>query len=182
MAGLVLYHVWAVRELNTSTRESSRFPLFAARDHLVMLVASGTMRESDPSWRRLYESVNYLLGMEQKLHAVDVIMRYVRYLSIIEEDPGIRERLEAERREEELAAARSPEFAAVRVEVDAALQHIVVRRTTTLHRAAMTLMKVTAAVVRVAFTLGVDRAKVVVRELGHPSADHIAGWRRLECV
>jgi len=70
-ASVMLFLVYSTevrRDIRRTRCESSRFPLFAARDRLVMLIAEGKMREDDLAWSELYESVNTLLGMHKKLH------------------------------------------------------------------------------------------------------------------
>ena len=51
----VALNVSVSRELWLARQETSRFQLFAARQHLLMLVAEGKMKEQDEAWRGAYE-------------------------------------------------------------------------------------------------------------------------------
>lgn len=161
-------------ELRLARRETSRFPLFAARCHLVRLVAEGRMVEDDPAWQSLYGSVTSLLGLHQSLNRLDLISRYMKFLAALHDDPKLKEGFEKSKKREEEAAARVPEFAAVRSEAYEAFRHLVRRRTTRLHHTAVFLIFILAKLALLTIHAGFGTARFVGRHLlKEPSADDL---------
>ncbi len=179
-ACLVHYHFAAARALGRAKRETSRFPLFAARDRLVMLVADGTMDEEDPSWARLYKSVNFLLQLEQQLHALDVAMKYINYQIALAKNPELQERLRQFERESQETQRKIPEFRAAQDALNRALAHMIGARTTAWHKVVLYSLVVVIRVIGIALNAGTETAKTVFRAVRRgPSADDLNGWRRV---
>jgi hypothetical protein len=128
---MLTVYQWALRHEIRSTRwEVSRFPLYAARDALVQIVAEKKMDESDPAWIALYEDVNTLLRLQTKTSMVAVARRYMNYLVRVSQDPLLQEKRKAEFARDNAAAAAVPEFAAIRKAVHKGVSQIVNRRAT----------------------------------------------------
>lgn len=169
---------WRIGErLHAQLRETSRFPLFAARDRLVALVAEGRVREDDEGWRALYCSVNSFLGMHQKLHAFDIAVNYLRFMLAIARDPELEKTYERERRTEDDLVAKVPAFAEARDAVNEAMVHLVARRTTRLHEALLLGFVLMIRVATIALRFGLRPAAFVGRAMIHPSADTLRNWQ-----
>jgi hypothetical protein len=176
-AALVQYH-WSIRRITTRARlETSRFPLFAARDHLVYLVASEQVREDEPAWGNIYASINSLLGLHQSLHLFDIVKQYTSYLARLRNDQEFaREALLLEREEKELST-RAPSFAEVRREIDGALHHLIKCRTSTWHMLLIAGFLVVLAMVVVAFQANAATAKFVGSTMfGKPSSKYMRAF------
>lgn len=126
---LCLYYYSIIRELDASRRETSRYSLFAARDHLVMLVADGVISEDDPIWRRTYFSVNYFLDLDKELNIRHMARRYIKYVHALENNPELRDLVKRYKMETDARAKEIPEFGAAIKEINEALQELVRRRT-----------------------------------------------------
>lgn len=179
VALLIVYHVSVARELWEARRETSRFPLFAARTDLVLLVASGTMQEEDPAWANLYRQVNFLLRMDQKLDLWHFFTQYVNSLVEREKNAELRERIEEIKRLETDAARRIPEFARIRDDANRGLMHMVNLRTRARHRAAASAVIVFVYFVYVAVSAGVRTAQTIAGAIRNPSTDDFVGWQEM---
>lgn len=177
---LGLYFVSVSRELGQARRETSRFPLFAVRRRLVQLVAEGKIKEDDPAWQSLYARVNFLLRMDQRLDALDLVARYSRSQLEVDNNPRVRTRFEHIRRLEREATARVPEFAEVVRETEGALLYLVHRRTTRLHLSALLFVVVVGRIVVAALAGGLSSARAVQRAVVHPSADDFIKWQAVD--
>lgn len=111
-------------------RHSSRFPLFAARDELVDLVASGKMAETDEAWSAAYEAVNTLLNLEQKLDLKDFLEGLLTSLQEEKSNHELQRRRELLAIELRGAAEAVPEFGSVLEGMNRALLSLVADRTT----------------------------------------------------
>ena len=174
------YHFSVARELRMARRETSRFPMFAARDDLVMLVASGIMDETDPSWQRAYRSVTVLLNLNQRLTLWDLISKMAQHAERMTIDPEFRRQCEVLRDEDRRTEARIPEFYAVTHDIGRALRHIVLTRTSTWHRAALWFLMQLITVFSVALKSGFRTAKAVRRTLRDPSKADMRGWTAMD--
>lgn len=65
-------------ELWHSRKKISRFPLFAIRDRLVLMIADGTMEEGNYAWRSAYVAVNNMLDLNPTYDLWQVCVRFVR--------------------------------------------------------------------------------------------------------
>lgn len=175
--GWVVYHLSVSRELRTARRETSRFPLFAARDELVLLVAEGRISENDPGWRNLYDGVNFFLNIKNKLHVLDCVSRYVNHLVAVRNNPQLKSRVQKALSQEEYAARRVPEFARVRDEVRVALRHLISRRT---HRGHILGVYVWVLLLRITMSAGVKTARDVKKSVVNPSYDDVMVWPAVE--
>jgi len=182
LAGALTYHVSVLVELRRSRRETSRFPLFAARDDLVRLIVSGRMREADPAWSNLYRASNALLSMHQELHALDCFWRFLKLSVAIEMDPAKRAWRDQMRHVEDQAAERCPEFAAARDAMVVAFNHLVRRRTRLWHRALLFMLVGFIYSVVALATAGLTAAIVTLRVLrrvaDHATSDDLKLWDR----
>ncbi len=172
LAAYFAYQLSVGRELSLSRKETSRFPLFAARDALVALVGDQIMAEDDLAWRNMYGGINHMLNMERDLSALDCIFRYASAMVAIKSNPAKKQRLDAAKKIEQEAARRVPEFAAVRASIDRAFIHLVRRRTTARHTAALFAL-------RIAFLVmfgNSDTASEARRTVRHPSGRTYRGW------
>lgn len=116
------------REIRRAVKDHSRFKLFAVRDRLVILAATGTLSEKNPAWRHVYQSVNALLGMHKRLDIHDVIQSLVNYMIALAQDKALQERSAKINEQLEREAVRTPEFAALRLEMNQAFMHLIRRR------------------------------------------------------
>jgi hypothetical protein len=174
------YHFSLARELRTARRETSRFPMFAARDRLVALVATGQIAEHNPSWQRAYKAVNVLVSLDQRLHLWDFISKYVRYLERMETDREFRHAREAETLEDKQLAKDVPEYGEVQVAMGRALRHMVNVRTSAWHRATMWILLQFLAVFVVGIRAGAKVAHSVNRNMRDMSRTDIGGWSAMD--
>jgi hypothetical protein len=70
LAGWLVYQVSVARELRAARKETSRFPLYAVRDALVDMHASGELDEKEAAWRNMYVAVCEALSLENEMHAL----------------------------------------------------------------------------------------------------------------
>jgi hypothetical protein len=174
------YNLSISRELSRTRRETSRFPLFAARGRLVRLVAEGRIDERDPAWQNLYAQVNFLLRMDQRLDLPDLVSRYMTSQLEVDRDPRLRERIDEQLKRTRETAARVPEFGEVVEETLDALIHLVRRRSTRLHRAALLSLSIFFRILSVALRGGVSSARVVRQAVEHPSSDNLLKWQAID--
>ena len=170
--GLSAYFGSVLRELRWARRETSRFPMFAARDRLIRLVASGAVSARDPGWAYTYRGVNGMLGLHQELHLLDLIARYASYIAAIRSDPELRRRAQRIGRLSDATSRKVPEFVVVLREIDQALTHLVARRTTRLHLVWLFL--------RVLLPTLSLKAFGAVAEATQPSSRSVNGWISIE--
>jgi hypothetical protein len=116
-------------ELRTAHLESSRFPLFAARDHLVQLAVEGKMTEDDEAWLATYRTINWLLGIERRLDAVNLLFNLVRNKVAEAKNPDLKRQGDLHLRMIRRAETETPEFKAVRDEMASGMLHMVEKRT-----------------------------------------------------
>lgn len=132
--GLWLHFMLSVwRESLRSRKEISRYSMFAARDRLVRIVIDGEMSEENPAWRATYASVTELLKMHQRLHLVDVVSRFAKYIFAVLADPALRERVNRLDDQMKKASKTSPRFAAVTKDIEDAFRRMVGMRTSGAH-------------------------------------------------
>lgn len=166
---LVVYHASLRREEHELLRETSRFPMFAARGALVELVATGRMAEKEAAWNNAYRAVNSLLGMHQQLHALDILSRYAKHVSRMETDPAYRQMFVRMLNVEKAASARIPEFGAACAAIQSACMHIVQRRTRARHRVVLLAFMGFLIVVRAVFTAGIHVGRAVADAMRRPN-------------
>lgn len=137
LAGLAVFTALAMlvmlvaleREVNIGRREVARFPMFAVRDRLVLLVAQSAMSETEPAWLGTYSAANRLLDMSQSLDWFKHIAAFLEDLAERERDPEKQRAFEEFTKEIEAAERRVPEFACVSKEFSNALTHLLWART-----------------------------------------------------
>jgi hypothetical protein len=178
--GWVAYHASIARELSRARHETSRFPMFAARDSLVALVACGRMSEDDASWRTLYDGVNFVLNIHQKLHMLDCVSKYMDHMVQVQKNPALRAAIRKAIAREEYAARRIPEFAAARDEIREAFRHLIERRTTRSHKMVLLVLYVTLTLVKISLWSGVKTARIVRKSVFNPSYDAVLAWPSVE--
>lgn len=178
----VALNVSVSRELWLARQETSRFQLFAARQHLLMLVAEGKMKEQDEAWRGAYERINFFLRMDQKLDVLDLMWRYVRSQVESERNPKVKLRLEHVRNVEKRAAANVPEFNKVLGEVIRAMLFLVGRRTNWFHRLVLWLFVNVGSLLATVgpATERKTAARKVRRSVARPSSDNFVQWQIVE--
>src|SRR5687768_346692 len=91
---LYWFHWQIERGLRRAWHRRARYPLFEARDDLVMLVVDGKMTADDPAWKRAYTGVNALLGLHERISLFKLIELRAMFLVRAERDPEERARRE----------------------------------------------------------------------------------------
>ena len=172
LLGVVAYLASVDAELRQSHKESSRFPLFAARDALIALIGEEKMEETDLAWRTMYAGINHMLCMENEWHALDCLLKYAKFSAQMDADPSLKHQLKLVMKREQEAAAKVPEFAAVRQRVDAAFKHLVHRRTTSFHTTVILTLKLAA----LAFTKSFGTANLARKRIKRSSGASYRGW------
>jgi hypothetical protein len=170
-ASLVILRIAWWRETAFERKEISRFKMFAARDELVCLVASGRMAQEEHAWAWTYSSVTGLLRMHQQLHLLGVVRRYARYLAKIHRDPQERRRSQERKEQLEKTAAANPDFAKVQDLIQAAFVTMVVVRTTLANRV---ILKCFMFVVSLLSAMG--EGLDVYQSMRRPKVSDIAGF------
>jgi len=165
---LAIYLLSILKEIRIAKKETSRFPLFAARDHLVELVMDQKMSEDDRVWQGLYGAVNTLLGMNQSLHVLDIIWQYRRYQNELSRNPQLRDRVKKLMVEINAAKRRVPQFSRVDEEVISALKYLIDRRTTMLHQFILLLLYLVIS--------GYQITKATAKFINSPSTEDVVGW------
>lgn len=176
LLGYAQYVFASGRRLAEMRKETSRFRLFAARDRLVRLVIDGRVSADEEAWRRLYSSVNNLLGLDKQLHLVDVTLRYMKFSLERARNPMLAAESDRCKRAEDKLARKVPAFEKVRSEVDTALLHLVWCRTTKVHVATILTMIVLLRAAAVALSDGPKLAKAAFDTAIKPSPDGLKGW------
>lgn len=110
-------------------RETSRFPLFAARDQLVLLIVRGEMKEDGLAWKALYMSVNHLLNLERRLDLIDLLNGQVNHAKRMETDPKYRDCVNGITAAFEAGRLQSAGYANALKDVEEGIQHLVWQRT-----------------------------------------------------
>jgi hypothetical protein len=172
-----LYQRSISKTLHEQLRETSRFPLFAARDQLVALVAEGRVREDDEAWSALYGAVNSMLGMHQKLHTLDIAVSFTRCMLAMAQKPELRKQFDRERQNEETLAAKVPAFAAARDAVNSAMFHLIKKRTNALHEWLVVAFVLGLRVAAIAIRFGLAPAMMVGSAVLRPSPLALRNWQ-----
>lgn len=182
-----LFHFGIYAELRESRRETSRFPMFAARDLVVNLVLDGDVDERDPAWRRLYRNVNFFLSMHQNLHVLDCAWRYLRRVAQIAGDPKLKKYYADVRLLQERRAAEMPSFKIAVQATDNAFAHIVERRSNMWHVTCVWMLLVVVRFVLTAVNHGLKGGLKVARvflksaEAKRSAATDLAIWGDATC-
>lgn len=158
------------REIREARRETSRFPMFAARDELLDVVLRGSMAETDVAWRNLYRGVNSALGLHRKLDALSRVRLILRRNAEIRKNPQLHAALAEMGRIEDEAARAHPDFAQARDHVVVAFDHLVRRRTTVWHQTALLALYIRAKFLLIALEAGIAVARGVLRSLRTPTS------------
>ncbi len=122
-------HLFYWLDAKASRRDSSRFPMFAVRDDLIYLVASGQMHETDPAWKLLYLTANHFLDLSINSTIFEVIKAKAEVAMRAAQDPKIRERLKEIDEALASAAERTPQFGRVLQGMGGALRSLTRDRT-----------------------------------------------------
>ena len=120
------------RTIRRSVYFTSRFPLFAARDHLVRLVAEKKMDERDALWRDAYWGVNDLLDASRRIGLVGLINRHLRFSFRLATNRELQRRFGVYYKGLKEAAERVPDFGQALVNADRAVFEMCRRRTSPL--------------------------------------------------
>ncbi len=173
----LVYCVYCNRQLNNfidiAIHETSRFPLFKARDELVLLIARRQVRADDKGWRTVYGSVNSLLQMEKRLNLLDIIRQNAEYQRKCQKDPIFKKRVKRFQKEVQKTTKQSPQFREVLGEVETGFRHIVRKRTSAFHFFAILLLYLCTLL----FTKSLNKAKKTVDSYTTPSTKDIVGLK-----
>lgn len=90
VASMFVYELWLRGEIAEAQLETSRYPMFAVRHQLVMLVARGRMREHDPAWQTAYRGINVLLNPRNTIGPWRFMWVYLTHCHRIDRDPRYR--------------------------------------------------------------------------------------------
>ena len=107
--GYVLAQAMYSWDLYQVRRVHARFPMFAARDRVVRLVAEGYMKESDPAWAIVYTGTNIWLNPERNYSVWHEIISYMRREKQMQSNPEIARR---SKKVEKILVERAAEFPA----------------------------------------------------------------------
>lgn len=182
-----LFHFGIYAELRQARRETSRFPMFAARDLVVNLVLDGDVNEQDLAWQRLYRNVNFFLSMHQNLHVLDCTWRYLRRVAQIAADPKLKKYYADGRLRQDRKAAQLPAFKAAVLATNSAFTHIVERRSNMWHVTCVWMLLVVVRFVLTAVSHGLKGglrvARVFIRsaEVKPSAATDLAIWGDATC-
>lgn len=91
---VALFTAWVfLVPLRRERRKTLRYPLFACRHRIVMLVADGKIEESDEVFQFLYKSVNYLIPQPQQMGRLEIVRAMLASpIAKLAEDDAFRER------------------------------------------------------------------------------------------
>jgi len=133
MAASVAVVAWQANRvlagLADARREVSRYPLYAARDALVRLVALGLMDEREDAWKGAYRAVNNMLSIHERLDLRSVVDRVERTRDLAKSDLRVQRDIELFNRELRRACNRVPEFRQAMEAVDAGFWYAMRRQT-----------------------------------------------------
>jgi hypothetical protein len=111
---LLAAHTLVVRmDIRHLNRKTSRFPLFAARDYLIQLVAEGIVSENEPAWQDIYEGVNSLLNLDEQWHLRQVIKLHIQHQQCIISDKNFSKKWKKRLDQREKLIERCPRFAEI---------------------------------------------------------------------
>lgn len=176
VASLLVMWLADWRERCYSRREITRFPMFAARDNLVRLVAQGVMSEDDHPWKWSYRSVAMLLRTHQKWHLLGVVLRYARYVAKAHSDPAEQKRHIEIEAQLNAACKAHPEFKVAQEQIGEAFLAMVTARTNFCHEALLWLLIASLSVASALLYLSVTIAPMVFRSLRNPNSTELAGF------
>jgi len=164
------------REHCYSRREITRFPMFAARDRLVRLVASGDMSQDDHPWRWSYKSVTMILRRHQKWHLLGLVLTYAWYVARLSSSPSERQRVEKMESQMKASCQAHPDFAKVQDQIRDAFRDMVRARTNVCHEAAVWLLIGGLAVLSSILHLSAAAAPAVLKAFRNPTPVDLAGY------
>lgn len=140
LCGFVLAQVMYSWDMYWVKRHHARFPMFAARDRLVRLVAEEKMREDDLAWAVLYLTTNYWLDLNTRHSVWAQIAKHVRHEVANERDPERGAKIDHVGRILQERATENPDFASVALEIDNARLRMMRGQTHWWDRAAIRLL------------------------------------------
>jgi len=120
---------------------TSRFPLFAVRDELVGLIASGAMEESDPAWKAAYSSIRNLLDLKHRADFVKFLKDWIGFQLDLCRDEARHQQFVAATAKLEKRARDIPEFQTVLEHYSEATLKMYVRRTSSRLKATLFLFR-----------------------------------------
>lgn len=168
---LLGYHISIRKELTHSRRDISRFPLFAARDELVLLIADGTLKEADAGWQVMYRIVNQMLKMDQEMDALSLTILVLRNNLRADKDLKTQKKKRELIRKVNQTCHRHPEFKAVVGKIDHAVVKLVLHRSSAWHIA----VSVFGLLIQGALRFRSNWAKTAQKTIMDPS------WKLLVC-
>ena len=121
--------VFVRNTIRRSVFNTSRFPLFAARDNLIDLIRRGVVTEQDPVWSSLYACVNDLLSPNKRHTLFSMFHESLRFSVRVANDKQYRQKFIEFRREQDERAKENPELGRVMEEINLALWNMYYRRT-----------------------------------------------------
>jgi len=181
LACFCAYHLSIYSELRESRRETSRFPMFAARDRLVRLVLDHEVDEDNPAWRHLYSGVNFWLSLDRSYHALDWVWRYLKYIAQAVTNPDLRRRHDSVKRELDQAADQIPAFREALRSTNVAFDHMIKRRTNAWHITCSWMLLVSVRLLLTALQGGLKVAAAFYSAAGKITANDVAIWGDATC-
>lgn len=186
---LLIFNILSIhRELWRDRQSTSRFPLFACRDQLVMLIAQEQMEQDDEVWQRTYAGVNMLLRTTTKLHVLDLLGRFIRHRVKIESDPKFKRSMERLKQKTTVTEKDVPEFSEVSSAISKAVVHLAGRRTTALHFTVVALLFVAVLTAKALIIDGPKAAKATIEAVGRahqfrskPSTGELLSFSKSAC-
>jgi hypothetical protein len=117
------------RAIRRSVFNTSRFPLFAARDRLIELVRVGAIAEEDHVWSGMYGAVNDLLNPRKRHTLFSMLHESLGFAVRVASNKGFRQRFVQFRQEIDRKSEEVPALKEVLDEVNRALWEMYYRRT-----------------------------------------------------
>jgi|GEM_PF-5663959 len=121
-----------MRMLRAYRLDSSRFPMFAARDALVELVAAGHMKETDEVWARSYLAANRLLHLRSRGDIMFFLNQRMEHEAAMQRDLLRKREFELFLRKARRAVQETPEFGTALEQFGRGINCMIRERTTLL--------------------------------------------------
>lgn len=130
--GVIVFFAEVIRineVIRCSVYDTSRFPLFAARDQLLSLVIAGKMREDDQLWQDVYGGVNDFLDQSSKMWLMGLCNAHLRIVFGTAMNRRRLREFQDYRRRIAGAAAAQPAFGSAMEDANRAIWSMCARRT-----------------------------------------------------
>lgn len=164
LAGFALAQAVYSWESYRVRRYHARFPMFAARDEMVRLVAEGAMDEDDPAWALAYTGCNIWLSPRTSHSIWSDLSTRLRDARARRKDPKAAERLERLKHVLVQRAVAIPAFGSAIIQSDDARRRLMRGRTHWWDRVAFRLLYTIAFAIAAGFLAGEWIARVLGRK------------------